>query len=316
MSGNNNLKYEVAISFLADDENLASSIAQKLKEQVSVFIYPEQQKELAGKDGVEIFFSLFRREARVVVVLYREGWGETKWTRVEETAIKERTWDEGWNFLIVIALEPPKIPVWIPNTIMWFDLDTFGMDEAVGVIKARVIETGGTIHEETFLEKADRFNLELESIKKRKEFLNSKKGYDAANDQARNLFKIFNEAVNALITETGIQFFIEGDFTKFKIRSHGVRLEIQWDLIYSNTLNDSALHISLLDIDRGRDGFSGSPKYKELKSSILNFDIDDSEQHGWRESKGEKKFYTSEKLINIWLKNTLEFVQKIRIKNV
>jgi hypothetical protein len=34
------------------------------------------------------FSKVFGEESRVVAILYREQWGQTKWTRIEETAIK------------------------------------------------------------------------------------------------------------------------------------------------------------------------------------------------------------------------------------
>ena len=55
---------------------------------MSTFIYTKNQEEIAGKDGENTFNKVFGEEARVVVVLYRKGWGNTSWKRIEETAIK------------------------------------------------------------------------------------------------------------------------------------------------------------------------------------------------------------------------------------
>jgi hypothetical protein len=84
----NNHEFEVAFSFLQQDEQLAIDMSDRIRARVKVFIYSEQQKQLIANDGVDAFSQVFRTEARVVVVLYRENWGKTKWTRVEETAIK------------------------------------------------------------------------------------------------------------------------------------------------------------------------------------------------------------------------------------
>ena len=46
-------KYDVAISFLAQDEPLAVQLADALRDRMTVFVYSEQQKELVGKDGLE-----------------------------------------------------------------------------------------------------------------------------------------------------------------------------------------------------------------------------------------------------------------------
>jgi hypothetical protein len=42
-------EYDVAISFFNQDEPLALSLSAQLRENLSVFIYSEQQKELVGK---------------------------------------------------------------------------------------------------------------------------------------------------------------------------------------------------------------------------------------------------------------------------
>jgi hypothetical protein len=42
---------------------------------------------------------------RVNVVLYREPWGQTPWTRVEETAVKEACLNRGWSSLFFIVLD-------------------------------------------------------------------------------------------------------------------------------------------------------------------------------------------------------------------
>ena len=62
-------KYDVAISFLAEDEVIAVELSELLSEQFSVFVYSKKQEELAGKDGDEAFREVYLREARAVVVL-------------------------------------------------------------------------------------------------------------------------------------------------------------------------------------------------------------------------------------------------------
>jgi hypothetical protein len=71
---------DVAISFLARDEPTAAELYSRLKDGLNVFFFPRNQEELAGTDGLESMRTPFL-EARVVVVLFREPWGETPWTR-------------------------------------------------------------------------------------------------------------------------------------------------------------------------------------------------------------------------------------------
>jgi hypothetical protein len=72
-----NPKYEVAISFLAQDGQVAAALNQKLSEGLEVFFFPRKQEELAGTDGLESMRAPFFNDSRVMVVLYRERWGKT-----------------------------------------------------------------------------------------------------------------------------------------------------------------------------------------------------------------------------------------------
>jgi hypothetical protein len=117
----NECEYDVAFSFLHQDEQLAIDVADRIRDRVKAFIYSEQQKDLIASDGVDNFSQVFLHGARVVVILFRETWGTTKWTRVEETAIKSRHLNEGPKFLIVASLDGTH-PIWYPDTWIWGDL--------------------------------------------------------------------------------------------------------------------------------------------------------------------------------------------------
>jgi hypothetical protein len=141
-----NPKYDVALSFLASDVGVASALNEKLSQSLQVFFFPNKQEELAGTEGLETLRKPFLDDSRVVVVLYREGWGTTPWTRVEETAIKDGCLAHGWKRLIFIVLDKtnPR-PPWLPDTHIWLSYADYGLEEAVGAIKARVQQQGGEI---------------------------------------------------------------------------------------------------------------------------------------------------------------------------
>jgi len=105
-------QFDLALSLLDEDERLAHQV-RELVEPASVFLYSERQLELVGNDGIEEFTALFGRDARTVAILLRRGWGETKWTRVEESAIRERFWRQGPDFLTVFRLDCEPMPFWV-----------------------------------------------------------------------------------------------------------------------------------------------------------------------------------------------------------
>lgn len=159
-------KYDVAFSFLADDEDIATNINDIIKDRLTTFIYSERQKELAGTDGEKTFSRVFGSEVRIVFVLYRKGWGETSWTRIEETAIRNRCFDEGYDFVLFAPLEKNlELPRWLPKNRIWLGLDRWGIEDAASVIESRVQEAGGIPKEETVEDRISRLKNEIDAEK-------------------------------------------------------------------------------------------------------------------------------------------------------
>ena len=80
-------EYDVAFSFLAQDENIANQLNNVLLGRVKTFLYSEQQKKLAGTNGENTFNAVFGRESCSVAIFYRDAWGSTPGLCIEETAI-------------------------------------------------------------------------------------------------------------------------------------------------------------------------------------------------------------------------------------
>jgi len=77
---NETFEFDVAFSFHSKDEPLAQQLNDLLSDRLSTFIYSEQQKVLAGRDGKRSSIQFSTSKARVVVVLHREEWGQTPFT--------------------------------------------------------------------------------------------------------------------------------------------------------------------------------------------------------------------------------------------
>lgn len=242
-------KYDVALSFLQEDEPLAQSLADALRETCTVFLYSEQQRELAGKDGVDTFTTVFREEGRVCVVLYRDGWGSTKWTRVEETAIKDRAFETGWDFLTVVALSTGA-PVWLPKTKIWLGFERFGVAGTVAVIEARVREQGGEATPETARSRAERLGRLSAARTEREQFLDSPRGVAAAKAelaQLRDYIKGEIGAMNKLDGGSDIVFDQREHDTVFAVSTDGSAVTFGWSQQYSNTLRGSGLLVQEFD---------------------------------------------------------------------
>jgi hypothetical protein len=150
--------YDVAISFLSCDEPLALQLHDALCENLKVFVYSKQQEQLAGTDGLESFRQAFLSQSRLLVVLYRDGWGKTRWTAIEELAIKERMFNGGWKSLLFVMLDKQSTPpAWLPSTQLYLNHTDFGSD-LLGAIKYRALELGSKLTPETAIEKAKRMH--------------------------------------------------------------------------------------------------------------------------------------------------------------
>ena len=284
-------KYEVAFSFLSKDEDLAIQINNLLKDRLTTFIYPEKQKELAGKDGEKIFNQVFGSEARIVFVLYRKGWGKTPWTRIEKTAIHNRGYDEGYDFVTFVSLDKEPLPKWYPKNRIWVDIDRYGIEGAASIIEARVQEAGGEIREETVEDRAARLRREIDSENARQKYLASVEGVQSANKEITKLFEELEQAIKHP-SETKSSIILSAkrnNIRDLKIFGDGFELLLHWSAYFSNTLEHTALYLSLF-YKPGRYEMSN-----RIEENEFNFDLNKAGNPGWRQRK-DQKFYLTEEL--------------------
>jgi hypothetical protein len=202
--GDDKPEYGVAISFLSVDCATAVAIAKQLS-PLTVFCYPRSQEELAGGDGMEKFRSAFRHQSRVQVVLYRKGWGETPWTRIEQTAITDRCLAEGWDGLVFVALDNAARPRWVPDTKIHFDLTNYPLNQLVGAIKLRAQELGAELRPETPRERARRAQAIVDFENETRALFKGQKGVDCAREQAVALCDLLQAEIEGVAQEENIE---------------------------------------------------------------------------------------------------------------
>ena len=124
---NDDYKYDVAFAFLKKDEHLANHINYLIQNKLNTYLYSKKHEDVADKVREKTFIEVFGNQSRSVVVLYRNKWGTTPWTRIEEKAIRNRALEEGFNFVLFIPLDdPPTTPKYLPNTRIWESLSQRG----------------------------------------------------------------------------------------------------------------------------------------------------------------------------------------------
>jgi hypothetical protein len=310
-------EYDVAISFLAEDEAIAIELADLLRDRMSVFLYSERQKDLGGKDGLVEFTAVFKEKTRVVVILYREGWGDTKWTRVEATAIKDRAFDIGWDFLVVVALVSGKgrgAPAWVPKTNIWVDYSRFGLEGAAAVISQKVREAGGEPKEESARERSARLQREAETEEERRNFLASRQGVVAAEKALKALFDGLKREVEYLrSTEREIQF--ERDAHEFRATMSTPRagLQIGWSFSAVNSLVHSALLVREFNRPTFLHGeYHGTKKKNPVAKDSYLFTRTKDGRFGWASEKDAKRVFSTEELADTLLKRLLDRTHEAR----
>ena len=309
----NEFLYDVAISFVAKDEALAALLADQFEGRLRIFLYSRKQEQLAGTDGEKRFNDVFSKQSRLVVVLYRAGWGETPWTRIEETAIRNRAFEVGYGFVLFIPLdEQPSVPQWLPRNQLWIGLARWGVTGAASVIDARFQELGGTPETETLEHRTARLEKVVNFAKFREKYLSSSLGVQKATAAFESVASQFVQRLPSLQTSApSLGISIKQKQHNLVLLSNSLAMSVIWHCSYSNSLLESELEVSLW---RGHPPFPGISHYQQqnsLATEILLPDVLPSEDACWtirgvREKQPLLPDAAAEYILNWWLERSLK----------
>lgn len=278
-------RFDVAISLLDADLKTAEEIRGALSTDCRVFLYSERQLELAGSDGLESLTAAFRRDSRLVLVLARKKWSETKWTRIEKTAITNRGYEDGWDFLLVVAMERDSIPDWVPKTQIWADLQRLGVSGVAAVVEERLRRLGTLSKTESVEELNAKIQRQQEQERDRQGFLHSDAGVRAADAAFTGL----NERLRAFAKAIAADYRQDSTGVGVLTRD-GVSVTVAWHSRYANTLKESFLTAKLWD-GVVSNNIASEFRAKNVVSELeLQFDRRANE-HGWSDG-GTSRFFT------------------------
>jgi len=304
-------KYEVGFSFLKQDEAIAYDLNDHIQDRLSSFIYSKKQEELGGTDGEKKFNKVFFEECRVAVVLYRDGWGETPWTRIEETAIKNRAFEKGWDFLLFVNLDTNSIlPTWIPKTYIWLDYQRFKTEGAIAVIEQKVKEAGGITRQETVADTAERLKRLRTAENERDTFLRSQNAVMEANREILKIVEKLKE-IKPIIEDPTTHLHLgisqRHQPPMFEFGYNGYYLCFNNRSGFEYGIERGVLQVSLYE-KSGHEHFD----YKEKvhKQSHYRFDRDLIGNNGWSDQKTGKGFLSTDQLIDKWVKQFINDIGK------
>lgn len=308
-------KYDVAFSFLAQDEPFATQLNDLLQDRVQTFLYSKRQGEIAGTDGEKSFNKVFGEQSRLVVVLYRDGWGQTPWTRIEETSIRNRAYKQGYNFVIFIPLDDtPTTPEWLPKTQLWVGLKRWGVTSAASVIEDRIQKLGGEPHQETVEARAARLERSRKFAEKRKKFLGSEIGVAAASKEFEALQNEIEQAIVSIkSTAASLPLKTKRTPHQLVILGLGVGLSVNWHCRYANSLDGARLDVTLWDGHPPFPGIMHIEDPKRLQNIHFTSDFIVSEKYGWVSSDSKKRAFVTKDLASFILKYYMDHVAEAYI---
>jgi hypothetical protein len=240
--------------------------------------------------------SPFLDGARLVVVLYREPWGETQWTRVEATAIQDGCLKRGFQRLFFVMLDKSAPPLWVPSAQVRFNYSDFGLEKAVGVIKARVQDEGGTIAPLTARRRAELSRRETQFLEE-KEQLRSTSGCHVVQQEALKLFAAI-ESVCAEVNAGG-DAFIDVASGSRECHLKGMRVS----LVVNLRVSHSGCELTVREFD-GRFAMPGERLYhpdgepKMLSKIRFLPELSRARECGWADQAQPQTFLACERLAN------------------
>lgn len=165
-----NYEFEIAISLCKQDVEFARKLINGLNPGLKVFFYEDRQEELISTSGPESFAKIFKERSRIVIILSRNEWSETYYTDIERNAIIDRTSvrNQGYDFLIVIPMEPEQTPSWFPSTRIYIDPRRFSIEQIAKFIEFKVTDKGGVVIPLTSEDVASNF---IERLKAKRQFV-------------------------------------------------------------------------------------------------------------------------------------------------
>lgn len=309
-------EYDVAFSFVKDDEPTATALNDLLQDRLSTFLYSKRQEDLAGTDGEQSFSEVFGEKSRIVAVIYRNTWGDTPWTRIEETAIRNRAFEEGYDFVVFIPVEEgAKLPRWLPKTQLWVGFKRWGLEGAASVIESRVQAAGGEPREETASQRAVRLKRQIQAEESRKSFLNSIEGVNAALQELETLYSTIETSCEEIKGDSGYEMRCQRtNDRRFDVCAGGFCIGIDFHYNCRNSLDGSYLKISMFNGTVPRMGrHFPFEKPQRVSESKYNFDRNWAENTGWWDPE-KSQFISTQRLADHMLKILMNRIHKEQVE--
>jgi len=222
---------------------------------------------------------------------------------IEMNAIKNRAFDEGYDFTIMIPLNDSKPPKWYPKNRLYLNLDKYGVKTLAGVIESKIHELGGIPQTETTIDFANRLKTskaiddQITSYVRSKEAVNEgiEEFYSLIGSLQESWKEVYDLKIGFILGEPKINKDHEGG--KFEVGANGLRLLITYRIFYSNSLDKNSLQCTIYEPETF---WNDGRKVQEKKE--YQFGMDRVLRKGW---KIEDEFLSTKQLVELWVKKIL-----------
>lgn len=214
---------------------------------------------------------------------------------LRQTAIQDGCLNQGWQRLFFIVLDKTSaVPIWLPQHHVRFNFEEFGLEQAVGAIKARVQECGGRIEPMTALRRAALYEQEAHYIEDRKQ-ISSHAGMAAARGKAGEVIAEIERLCGQINAGGGTQITLGANAGHCVLRNHLVSLVIEWRQPYTNSTEGCGLIVAEFNaqvpLPDTREFSMREPM--RLRETTLKPDLSRAREYGWSEEGNPDQFLSS-----------------------
>ena len=135
-------KYDVALSFAAEDREYAKALRDLLKAgEYEPFYDEDELADLWGKNLYDYLSEVYKDRARYCVMFLSKHYEHKLWTNHERQMAQARAFQENREYILPVRLDDTEIPG-IPPTVGYLDLRSMTIEE---VYEALTMKLSGTI---------------------------------------------------------------------------------------------------------------------------------------------------------------------------
>ncbi|MEO8231277.1 MAG: hypothetical protein ABI638_03280 [Ignavibacteriota bacterium] len=285
-------KYDVAFAFLKKDEHLANQINDLIYDKLKTFLYSKKQEDRALRNRDKVFFDVFAKQSRVVVIIYGSKWGTTPWTEIEEKLIRTRVSDEGEDFLLLIPIDnPPITPKYLPKAQICADLPKSGIKGAVNVILEKVRSLGRGSEKPLQINLDTENNSEPQFEVESSKFLESVSGLEIAVIELKKLFSALEIEKNKITeSDKNISLTYKRDDKNCSIHYGVFSIRFYLQTEKSNLLMNSPLYFEMQKQDNTSNGLN------ILAVEEYHFELKKVGVYGWINGADSGSFISSKQL--------------------